>query len=55
MDSKTRASIKYNATHVKQIKISLNKKTDADIISYLETCGNIQGLIKALIRKEMNK
>ena len=55
MDSKTRASIKYNATHVKQVKINLNKKNDADIIEYLETCGNIQGLIKELIRKEMNK
>ena len=49
--AKVRASIKYNATNVKQIKLNLNKKTDADIISYLESIDNVQGLIKQLIRE----
>ena len=30
-------------------------KKDADIIEYLDKCGNVQGLIKQLIRQEMNK
>lgn len=47
------ASIKYNAKNVKQIKINLNRKTDADIIDYLEKADNVQGLIKDLIRKHM--
>lgn len=47
------ASIKYNAKNVKQIKINLNRKTDADIISHLEKVDNVQGLIKDLIRKDM--
>ena len=59
MDEKKRqahvqASIKYNAKSVKQIKINLNRKTDADIIQYLDQTENIQGLIKDLIRKHMN-
>ena len=47
------ASIKYNAANVKQLKIALNRKTDADIIAYLETVENVNGLIKALIREHM--
>lgn len=49
------AAIKYNAKNVKQIKINLNKRTDADIISHLEKVENVQGLIKDLIRKDMQK
>ena len=49
------ASIKYNRTNVKQIKLNLNKKTDADIIEYLEKAKNVQGLLKNLIRKDMQK
>ena len=50
--AKVKASMKYNETNVKQIKIALNKKTDADIIKILETKDNIQGYIKELIRKD---
>lgn len=50
-----KASIKYNAKNVKQIKINLNRKTDADIIKYLEMTDNVQGLIKDLIRGDMNQ
>ena len=53
--SHTKASIKYNATNVKQIKLNLNKRTDADIIEALEASGNIQGYIKALIREQIKK
>lgn len=59
MDEKKRqahvaASMKYNQKNVKQIKINLNRKTDADIIEYLEKADNVQGLIKDLIRQDMN-
>ena len=50
-----KASIKYNANNVKQIKINLNRKTDADIIERLAGSGNMQGYIKDLIRKDMKK
>ena len=47
------ASMRYNAKNVKQIKINLNRKTDADIIEYLDKADNVQGLIKDLIRQDM--
>lgn len=58
MDEKTRqsrvkASVKYNANNVKQVKLNLNKKTDADIIKHLEQRDNVQGYIKDLIKKDM--
>ena len=53
-NAQSRASIRYNSSNVKQVKINLNLKTDADIIEYLQATDNVQGLIKSLIRKEMS-
>lgn len=51
--SHVKAAVKYNKNNVKQIKMNLNKTTDADIIKHLEACSNIQGYIKDLIRQDM--
>ena len=51
--SHTDASIKYNRSNVKQVKMNLNLKTDADILEHLATVGNVQGYIKNLIRQDM--
>jgi hypothetical protein len=51
--SHTYASIKYNRSNVKQVKMNLNLKTDADILEHLATVGNVQGYIKNLIRQDM--
>lgn len=51
--AKSRASMKYNAGNTKQIKLALNMKTDADIISFLAGVENVQGYIKSLIRENM--
>lgn len=48
-----RAQAKYDKDNTVQIKLKLNKKTDADIIRYLSDCDNKQGVIKALIRLEI--
>ena len=53
-NAQSRASTRYNANNVKQVKINLNLRTDADIIEYLQATDNVQGLIKSLIRKEMS-
>ena len=45
----------YNQKNVKQVKLALNLKTDADIIQYLESIPNMQGYIKALIRNDMKE
>lgn len=44
---------RYDADNTKMVSIKLNKKTDADIIEYLEASGNKQGKIKAGIRLYM--
>lgn len=55
MDSRTRANLRYQKKNIKQMKIDLNRNTDSDIISFLETCKNKQGYIKKLIREDMKK
>ena len=52
-DAQYRASQKYKAENIKRVVISLNKKTDTDIIEFLDTIDNVQGYIKELIRKDM--
>ena len=52
-DARSRASTKYNKNNVKQIKLNLNLKTDADIIEALDKVKNKQGFIKQLIRQAM--
>ena len=46
---------KYDASNTTQVKLKLNYNTDADIIEYLESCGNKQGTIKNLIRDEIER
>ena len=55
LSSKVKASMKYDKENVKQVKLSLNKKTDADVIAILESKGNVQGYIKDLIRSDNAK
>ena len=52
---RSKASAKYNESNVKQVKMNLNRKTDADILKHLETIDNVQGYIKSLIRKNMER
>ena len=50
----------YDEMHTTQIKLKLNRKTDADILEWLyrkkRNCGtSMQGEIKRLIREEIQK
>lgn len=51
-ESQKRARNKYNAQNNINKTITLNKKTDQDIITYIED-KNFTGLVKNLIRKEI--
>lgn len=53
MNKNTVKSNKYNKKNTKQINIRLNKKTDEDIILYLDKKENKQGYIKDLIRADI--
>ena len=45
-----RAQAKYDKDNTVQVKLKLNKKTDKDIIDFLESRKNKQGTIKVLLR-----
>lgn len=45
--------IVYNANNITRLHIALNNHTDADIIAYLDTIPNKQGLVKGLLRASM--
>ena len=51
--AQVRASMKYNAKNVRQIKINLNIKNDSDIIAKIDSEPNKQGYIKNLIRRDI--
>lgn len=54
-DAQKMASSKYDAANTIQIKLKLNKTTDADIIEQLQAQSNKQGYIKELIRNDISK
>lgn len=51
----SKASMKYDRSNTTDVRIKLNNKTDADILAKLQSVGNKQGYIKALIRSDLNK
>ena len=52
-DAKRRAIAKYDAQNTRQIHLKLNVNTDNDILARFEETENVQGYIKALIRKDI--
>lgn len=52
-DARIRASYKYNLANVKYVKFGFNKKTDADIIEFLDEQPNKLKFVKELIRNEI--
>lgn len=54
-EAEKRAARKYDEAHTVQVKMKLNKKTDADILAKLDSVPNKQGYIKGLIREDLNK
>lgn len=54
-EAQKRARLKYEAEHTTQIKLKLNRNTDADIIEKLQSVGKKQTYIKKLIRADIAK
>ena len=54
-EAQLKASKKYDAKNTKQVHLKLNLKTDADILQKLQDVTSIQGYIKELIRKDIEK
>ena len=49
-EAQKRATLKYDAENTVQIKMKLNRVTDADILELLDRQENKQGFIKQLLR-----
>ena len=45
----------YEKTNLRQIKLNINRKTEPELLEWIEKQENIQGYIKNLIRKDMEK
>ncbi len=54
-EKKKASNAKWDAANPRQIKLKLNLKTDADILSKLDSVENTQGYIKSLIREDIKK
>ena len=52
-EAQLRSAAKYDAANTKGLFLKFNKKTDADILEWLEQTDNKQGYIKELIRNDM--
>jgi hypothetical protein len=52
-EAQKRAIAKYDAKNTRQIHLKLNINTDADILDRFSNTENVQGYIKALIRRDM--
>lgn len=53
--SKKEYDISYATENLKRISFNLNRNTDQDIISYLESKSNVQGFLKSLIRERIKE
>lgn len=53
--SQRRAASRYQKENIQQMTVKLNVRTDMDIIRFLWTVPNKQGLIKRLLREEIER
>lgn len=54
-EAQKRAILKYDAKNTVQFHLKLNKGTDAELIEFLKSSGNIQGTIKSAMEDYMKK
>ena len=52
---KVQYNTQYNQDRTTTVNVRLNYNTDADILAYLQTISNKQGLIKELLRSRMSE
>jgi len=45
----------YEKENIRQIRLKINRKTEPELLEWIEEQGNIQGYIKQLIREDMDR
>lgn len=46
---------KYEKENLRQIRLKINRKTEPELLAWIEEQENIQGYIKGLIKKDMEE
>ena len=54
-DEKRAYNKEYDRQNTKMYCFKLNYRTDADLISWMDTCSNVQGMIKRLLNEELER
>ena len=54
-ESQRKANDRYQKSHIRQYNLRLNVRTDTDIIRFLDGTNNRQGLLKRLLREEIER
>lgn len=54
-EARKRQNTEWKKANAVRVSIRLYKNTDADLLAFLDTVDNKQGLIKRLLREEMNR
>lgn len=54
-EAQKKASTKYDRNNTRVYSIKLNVNTDKELIEELDKAGNVQGFIKALIRRYIHE
>ena len=47
--------VDYEKENLRQIRLRINRKTEPDLLEWIEKQDNIQGYIKHLIREDMER
>ena len=45
----------YEKENIRQIRLKINRKTEPELLEWIEKQGNIQGYIKRLIKRDMEE
>lgn len=53
--AQVKATTKYIKTHMRQFVLRCSNERDADVIAYLEGCGNVNAELKRLVREELER
>lgn len=52
-ETKKEYDLKYQKQNIRQIKLNINKRTEPDLIEWIEKQDNVQGYLKQLIKNDM--
>lgn len=54
-EAQIKAQKKYDSENTRQVHLKLNRRTDDDVLTKLDSVPNKQGYIKSLIRADLKK